>query len=85
MLSPACSSAVSAEIIDYLLDFGHCEHHQRGAPLYYFDKRGHQRLQRLARTQTYRRLAQALDVYAVASKDGELITVGHRHKRINHN
>ena len=28
--------------------------------------------------------ADALDAYAVVSNDGELVTVGHRYKRINH-
>lgn len=76
--------AVGPEIVDYLLDFGRCEHHQHGALLYYLDKRGRQRLQKIAGKETYRRLEHALDAYAVVSNDGELVTVGHRYKRINH-
>ena len=76
--------AVRPEIVDYLLDFGRCEHHQHGALLYYFDRRGRERLRRAAGSDAYRRLEPALDAYAVVSGDGELVTVGHRYKRINH-
>lgn len=76
--------AVSPEIVDYLLDFGRCEYYQRGALLYYFDKRGRQSLQKITRKEAFRRLEHALDAYAVVSNDGELVTVGHRYKRINH-
>ena len=76
--------AVRPEIVDFLLDYGRCEHHQRGALLYYLDKRGRQRLQKVAGRDTYRRLEHALDAYAVVSSDGELVTVGHRYKRINY-
>ena len=37
--------AVRPEIVDYLLDFGRCEHHQRGAQLYYLDQKRRQREQ----------------------------------------
>ena len=76
--------AVGPEIVNYLLDFGRCEHHQRGALLYYFDKRGRQRLQKITGKEAYRRLEHALDAYAVVSNDGALVTVGHRYKRITH-
>ena len=76
--------AVFPEIVDFLLDYGRCEYHQRGAQLYYLDKRGRQRLQKIAGKDTYRRLEHVLDAYAVVSKDGALVTVGHRYKRITH-
>ena len=76
--------AVRPEIVDFLLHFGRCEHHQRGALVYYLDKRGRLRLQKVAGRDSYRRLEHALDAYAVVSNDGELVTVGHRYKRINH-
>ena len=38
--------AIFPEIVDFLLDYGRCEHHQRGAVLYYLDKRGRQRLEK---------------------------------------
>ena len=76
--------AIFPEIVDFLLEYGRCEHHQRGALLYYLDKRGRQRLEKIAGKETYRRLEHALDAYAIVSDNGELVTVGHRHKRINH-
>ena len=76
--------AVRPEIVDYLLDFGRCEHHHYGALLYYFDRRGRERVLRVAGHDAYRRMEHALDAYVVVSGDGELVTVGHRYKRINH-
>jgi hypothetical protein len=76
--------AVRPEIVDYLLDFGRCEHHQRGAQLYYLDRRGRECVRRVAGSDAYRRMEHALDAYVVVSGDGELITVGHRYKRISH-
>ena len=37
--------AIFPEIVDFLLEYGRCEHHQRGALLYYLDKRGRQHLE----------------------------------------
>ena len=76
--------AVLPEIVDYLLDFGRCEHHQRGAQLYYLDRRARELVRRVAGTDAYRRMEHALDAYAVVSGDGQLVTMGHRYKRINH-
>ena len=76
--------AVRPEVVHYLLDFGRCEHHHYGALLYYFDRRGRERVLRVAGSDAYRRMEHALDAYAVVSGDGELVTVGHRYKRINH-
>jgi len=76
--------AVRPEIVDCLLDFGRCDYHHYGALLYYFDRRGRERLRRAAGSDAYCRLEPALDAYAVVSCNGELVTVGHRHKRINH-
>lgn len=76
--------AVRPEIVVYLLDFGRCEYHHYGAQLYYLDRRGRERVRRVAGSDAYRRMEHALDAYAVVSGDGELITVGHRYKRINH-
>jgi hypothetical protein len=76
--------AVQPEIVEYLLDFGRHEYDHLGGVIYYFDKRGRERLLKAIGKRNYLRVEHSLDAYAVFAVDGELVTVGHRYKRITH-
>lgn len=62
-----------------MLDYGRSEHDHRGSTIVYFNKAARQRLERAHRI---RDLERYLDAYAVVAGTGEVITVGHRDKRI---
>lgn len=70
-------------VIDLLLKYGQAEHAGAGSTKYYFDKAAHKRLKRYAGALTGM-LASHLDCIAVVSATGELVTVAHRFKRIQH-
>jgi hypothetical protein len=72
---------IRAEALDCLLEFGREAFDHRGhAVILYLDKRARRRL---ARTQPGRKDVERLArCYAVLSREGEVITVGHRYRRI---
>jgi hypothetical protein len=69
-------------IVNWLLAYGEEEHDQHGARLIYFSKRSRKSLEHEAGEAIVRRLSEYLDVYAVVSNDGQVITCGHRIKKI---
>jgi hypothetical protein len=70
-------------VIENLLDFGHEAHSHNGSRIVYFDYRARQQLRRQFGTDSYKRIEPYLDAYAVVAETGEVITVGHRTRRIN--
>ena len=73
--------AIRADALDCLLEFGREAFDHRGGVVLYFDKAARRRLARAAPgAKDLERLARC---YAVLSTEGEVITVGHRDKRIN--
>lgn len=74
---------ISESVLDCLLEFGKTSHDNRGAEVFYFDKRAKQRCLTVMGKEMYRRLDGHFDVYAVRSLDGALVTVGHRRKRMH--
>jgi hypothetical protein len=62
-------------VIENLLDFGHEAHSHNGSRIVYFDHRARQQLRRQFGTDSYKRI----EPYHT----GEVITVGHRTRRIN--
>ena len=70
-------------MLDLLLQFGCREHDHAGAEIVYFDRRSKKRIESYAGG-LISKLSEHLDSYAVVS-DGEIVTVGTRYKRINHN
>jgi len=70
-------------MLDLLLQFGCREHDHAGAEIVYFDRRSKRRIESYAGG-LISKLSEHLDSYAVVS-DGEIVTVGTRYKRINHN
>ncbi|MBW7838029.1 MAG: hypothetical protein H3C28_15485 [Sphingomonadales bacterium] len=71
--------AISPLAIEALLAYGRGEHDHRGGTIVYFDKTARRRLER---DRLDRTLEHCLDAYAVVASTGEIITVGHRDRRI---
>lgn len=71
--------AIPPAVIEALLDFGQEEHDHHGGCILYFDKAARRRLER---ERLDRVLERCLDAYAVVAESGEIITVGHRDRRI---
>ena len=73
--------AIGADAIDCLFEFGREAFDHRGhAVILYLDKRARRRL---AHSQPGRKdLERLARCYAVLSREGEVITVGHRYRRI---
>lgn len=67
--------------VDLLLEHGATQPAADGATMYYFDKRSRRRLDAYAGPLA-RALSRDLNVFAVVSDDGRLVTVGHRIRRI---
>ena len=75
--------AISESTIDYLIEWGRKAYDHRGAVIRYFDKSSRAQLLKHVGEQRARQLEHQLDAYVVVSTSGEVITVGHRYKRIN--
>ena len=73
--------AIRADALERLLEFGREAFDHRGGVVLYFDKAARRRLARTAPgRKDVERLARC---YAVLSNEGEIVTVGHRFRRIN--
>ena len=71
--------AIPPAVLDALFAWGRGQHDRHGAVILYFDKAARRRL---ARERLDRLLERHFDAYAVVADSGEVITVGHRVKRI---
>ncbi len=71
--------AIPPAVVDALMVYGREEHDHHGGTIVYFDKAARRRL---VRERMDRALERYLDAYAVIAKDGAVLTVGHRDKRI---
>ena len=72
---------IDRDALDLLFSYGKEAHDHHGAVILYMDKAAQKRLEAVARTRNEaRRLA---GLYAVLSRHGQVITVGHRTRRIN--
>jgi hypothetical protein len=74
---------IPPDVVENLLDFGHEAHSHNGSRIVYFDHRARQQLRRQVGPESYKRIESHLDAYAVVADTGEVITVGHRTRRIN--
>ncbi|MBP8168054.1 MAG: DUF4258 domain-containing protein [Azonexus sp.] len=75
--------AISESTIDYLIEWGRKAYDHRGAVIRYFDKASRTQLLRHVGEERAKQLEHQLDAYVVVSTNGQVITVGHRYKRIN--
>lgn len=72
-------------ILHWLSDYGREQFDGRGARILWFDKASRRRLEREVGREPVRRMHEWLNAYAVvAVRDGQIITTGHRYKRIHH-
>jgi hypothetical protein len=74
--------AVSAEVLDCLLDFGHEEHDHHGGGIVHFNKAARRQLLTSQGRDAFKRLERYLNAYAVVGADGCVVTVGRRYRRI---
>ena len=72
-------------VVESLLDYGRESYDHHGSRVVYFDRRARAELRRTFGNETYRRIEARLDAYAVVDQSGEIVTVGHRTRRINRN
>ena len=75
---------ISHDVVENLLDFGREEHDHRGGCILYFDRQAREKLRRTSGAQSFKRMESHLGTYAFLADSGEIITVGHRTRRINH-
>ena len=65
-----------------LLDYGATAYDPRGAAILYFDKKAKSRVRRFSGRQQYVAMEKQLNAYAVVARDGAVVTVGRRGRRI---
>ena len=71
---------IASDALDMLLSYGREAHDHHGAVILYMDKAAQRRLASASKASSaVRRLA---GLYAVLSRHGQVITVGHRTRRI---
>lgn len=72
-------------VLDWLIEYGTVIHDHHGGRLRYLDRAGRRRLLKEEGPSALRRYHEKLDTYAVESADGEVVTVGHRYRRLRRN
>ena len=73
---------IRADVVEDLLDFGRTTHDHRGAEIVFFDKAARQRMARERGEDALGRLGRRLRAYLVMGAGGDVLTVGHRTRRI---
>lgn len=73
---------IPTEIVEQLVDFGRVTHDHHGGRIVWFDRASRMRLQREYGRTFYRSVEKHLDAYAVLDREGRVVTVGHRFRRI---
>ncbi len=69
-------------LLELLLQFG-ARVQQNGSECISLDKASRRELKRFVGDRIYRRIEDLLDVYAIVSRDGFVITAGYRLERLN--
>lgn len=67
-------------VVDWLVDFGHCEYGHDGTRTYFFDKASRREFKSYAGP-VFGSVNEFLNVYAVVSVDSQVITVAVRQER----
>ena len=75
--------AIPSMVINLLLDYGELEYDHQGTGIYFFDNEGKRHVRNILRQNGSTQIDHCLDVYLVASNRGDVVTVGHRSRRIN--
>ena len=74
---------IKENTLDCLFEFGTKMHDRRGCIIVFFDKQARKRLKENSHSKQPKLIESQMDAYAVVSVRGEVLTVGHRIKRIN--
>lgn len=73
---------IKEKTLNCLIKFGSKIRRDRGCFMMFFDKQARNRLQKLVDSNLYIFLLSQIDAYAIVSASGEVLTVGHRFKKI---
>jgi hypothetical protein len=73
---------ISEDVLERLIEFGETRHDHRGAEIVYFGHAARRRLQSRLGKPALKAMERQMNAYAVLAVNGEVITVGHRVKRI---
>lgn len=73
---------INEQTLDYLFRYGSRMHDNRGCLIVFFNKHSRKRLKKSQDISLPKAIESQMDAYAVVSVDGEVLTVGHRFKRI---
>lgn len=74
---------IKEQTIECLFRYGSKIHDHQGGVIVFFDKQARKRLKEGFGQSQLRQMESQMDAYAVISEYGEVVTVGHRTKRIN--
>ena len=72
-------------VVESLLDFGRETYNHRGGLVVYFNRRAREGVRQACGKEIYKRMEAHLDAYAVVGHSGNIVTVGHRTRRIKRN
>ncbi len=74
--------AISEDMLEGLLDFGQVKFNGQGTEILTFPKKVVKNLKRELDHKVFMKIERHLNLYAIMSSDGELITTGYRTKRL---
>ena len=74
--------AVSKDMLESLLDFGQVKFNGQGTEILTFPKKVVKHLKKELNHKVFMKIERHLNLYAIMSSDGELITTGYRTKRL---
>ena len=75
-------SAITADMLESLLDFGQFKFNGQGTEILTFPKKVVKHLKKELNHKVFMKIERHLNLYAIMSSDGELITTGYRTKRL---
>ena len=74
--------AISEDMLESLLDFGQVKFNGQGTEILTFPKKVVKNLKKELNHKVFKKIERHLNLYAIMSSDGELITTGYRTKRL---
>ena len=74
--------AITADMLESLLDFGQVKFNGQGTEILTFPKKVVRHLKKELNHKVFMKIERHLNLYAIMSSDGELITTGYRTKRL---
>ena len=74
--------AITADMLESLLDFGQVRFNGQGTEILTFPKKVVKHFKKELNHKVFMKIERHLNLYAIMSSDGELITTGYRTKRL---